>query len=272
MKRPTVTQKAKPRPAGANPGLSKAKSPNDEDSSERVAAQPSQNKTTIDQWITRDDDYEGDPYAAEYNRKMEEARKGQRGGRRQKKKNQKSKQADFVDWDSIYDPAKPSPLDKYKGSEEQSEAVHEWKMRLHARRLKQRPLRESSDEETGLDPTAVQDKSIRKFQQFAPPATYDVESKSHQQVQDKEYRSNPGQVGSGDIGNPGEIPFVSFLNPTLQQKHKRTEFYLSSLLGRCEQNPFAREASCSVLYNRCESNTPSSHKIYAAMSSVIALV
>ncbi|PSK34523.1 hypothetical protein B9Z65_8849 [Elsinoe australis] len=207
VKRPTVTQKAKPRPTGANPGLSKAKSPNDEDLSERVAAQPSQSKTTIDQWITRDDDYEGDPYAAEYNRKMEEARKGQRGGRRQKKKNQKSKQADFVDWDSIYDPAKPSPLDKYKGSEEQSEAVHEWKMRLHARRLKQRPLRESSDEETGLDLTAVQDKSIRKFQQFAPPATYDMESKSHQEVQDKEYRSNAGHIGSGNVdGNDMHSP------------------------------------------------------------------
>ncbi|KAG8622790.1 hypothetical protein KVT40_009301 [Elsinoe batatas] len=166
VKRPAVTQKPKPRPSAAST-FSSAKSPDNVASAKNTTPQPTSEggqKVTLDQFITKDDDDEGDPFAAEYNRRMEEARRANRRGGRKKKKNQRAGDSRWVDWDAIYDPAKPTRLDLYKGSDEQSQAIHDWKMRLHAHHLKDKPRHgPSSDEEDEY--------SRRPKQAFAPPPT-----------------------------------------------------------------------------------------------------
>lgn len=55
-----------------------------------------------------------------------------RGGKKHKnKKNKKFEEEDEVDWDAIYDPAKPSNLARYQGSTEQDAERAEWTHFLH---------------------------------------------------------------------------------------------------------------------------------------------
>jgi hypothetical protein len=50
-----------------------------------------------------------------------------RGGKKHKnKKNKRQEEEDEVDWDAIYDPAKPSNLARYQGSTEQDAERAEW--------------------------------------------------------------------------------------------------------------------------------------------------
>lgn len=60
-----------------------------------------------------------------------------RGGKKHKnKKNRRQEEEDEVDWDAIYDPAKPSNLARYQGSTEQDAERAEWTHFLHWHRDK----------------------------------------------------------------------------------------------------------------------------------------
>lgn len=60
-----------------------------------------------------------------------------RGGKKHKnKKNKRYEEEDEVDWDAIYDPAKPSNLARYQGSAEQDAERVEWTHFLHWHRDK----------------------------------------------------------------------------------------------------------------------------------------
>ncbi|CAK7271546.1 hypothetical protein SEPCBS57363_004676 [Sporothrix epigloea] len=66
----------------------------------------------------------------------------QRGGRKRKKKRLEEKQQHqrtaardtYVDWDELYDPARPTNLDAYLHSDERIEAARDWKAVLYAHR------------------------------------------------------------------------------------------------------------------------------------------
>ncbi|KAF4551809.1 Hypothetical protein D9617_12g036990 [Elsinoe fawcettii] len=183
VKRPVITQKQKPRPSAAS-GFTSAKSSGNTDTVKKVQSQGGSDgapKVTLDQFLTKvkDDDDEGDPFAAEYNRRMDEARRAQRvrGGRKKKKKHGAG-ESNWVDWDAIYDPAKPTRLDLYKGSDEQSQAIHDWKMRLHAHHLRDRPRQDLSsdgDEDQARRPR----QAFAPPAMFAPPSSYDDTSSAH---------------------------------------------------------------------------------------------
>jgi splicing factor 45 len=57
-----------------------------------------------------------------------------RGGRKNKNKKNKKEEYDEVDWDAIYDPAKPSNLARYQGSTEQDSERAEWTHFLHCQK------------------------------------------------------------------------------------------------------------------------------------------
>ena len=57
-----------------------------------------------------------------------------RGGRKNKNKKNKKEDYDEVDWDAIYDPAKPSNLARYQGSIEQDSERAEWTHFLHCQK------------------------------------------------------------------------------------------------------------------------------------------
>lgn len=100
--------------------------------------------TSIEQWVSLEDQYDED--AAAYNERQEEKKKRSRYfGKKSKKK----KTARIVDFDKIYDPMSPTQLADYKGSEEQVKAESDWKERLYAHKLrggKSKASREESEE------------------------------------------------------------------------------------------------------------------------------
>ena len=59
-----------------------------------------------------------------------------RGGKKHKNKKKRYEEEDEVDWDAIYDPAKPSNLARYQGSTEQDAERAEWTHFLHWHRDK----------------------------------------------------------------------------------------------------------------------------------------
>jgi len=128
-----VAQKPKPRPTtSASPVVY------DKPATERKppgASAP--NTSSIEKW-TKGDEFEEDPYAAEYLRRQdEEKRKAREASRRWKKKKKNYREAErIVEFDDIYDPAYPIRLDAYKGSEEQANADYEWKQLLHAHQFR----------------------------------------------------------------------------------------------------------------------------------------
>lgn len=155
MKRPNVAQKGKPRPPPSSAPT--AKSPEN-------AAGVSNNANNIAKWTEPDDgdeDLGGNPYAMDYIRRIEAEKHHQRGGRNKKKK--KANAIRYVDWDKIYDPERPTRLDDYHGSDEQIQAIHDWKMRLHAHQLKDGSSRRGSRDE---------EKAYRPKQAYAPPSDY----------------------------------------------------------------------------------------------------
>lgn len=146
--------------------------------------------TSLADWANEDED---DPYAAEFIRRQEEQKRNARQAKRKKKRKGDDR---FVDFDQIYDPAQPTRLDDYRGSEEAAAASNEWKNRLHAHQLKRR--RFSSDamsiddnEEAQVSRGPRRESShIRKpcveltvsKGAFAPPAQYDFAPPSLEQT------------------------------------------------------------------------------------------
>lgn len=91
-------------------------------------------KTTLADWTADDDDVNG--FYADQGAKRE------RGGRRKRKKNKHT--TEVTNWDDHYDPRTPTNYIEYKHSEEWTQAIIEWKERLHAG--KHRKLRELSSD------------------------------------------------------------------------------------------------------------------------------
>jgi splicing factor 45 len=96
-----------------------------------------------------------------------------RGGRKNKNKKNKKEEYDEVDWDAIYDPAKPSNLARYQGSTEQDSERAEWTHFLHC----QKAL--AQKQSTTAKPKARNSASIQSRMRlrtnldldlFAPPA------------------------------------------------------------------------------------------------------
>ena len=96
-----------------------------------------------------------------------------RGGRKNKNKKNKKEEYDEVDWDAIYDPAKPSNLARYQGSTEQDSERAEWTHFLHCQKtlgqkhsknLKPKARNSASTQSRGR-PSTDHDLDL-----FAPPA------------------------------------------------------------------------------------------------------
>ncbi|KAF2155578.1 hypothetical protein K461DRAFT_318303 [Myriangium duriaei CBS 260.36] len=187
VKRPNVAQKPKPRPTPAS--LPSAKSPDSVEPDKKLAPGVAQSVSTIERWTAADDDYDGDPYAAEYNRRMDEARRTKRGGKKNKKK--KNNSARYVDWDSIYDPERPTRLEDYQGSEEQTQAIHDWKMRLHAHQLQGKPSRDLSSSEDEYSKAPKKAFAPPPSYNFGPPATDIRRSQNSEQPEVSEPTTAP---------------------------------------------------------------------------------
>lgn len=80
-------------------------------------------KSNFEDWVGDDDD----AYYYQDNRP--------RGSKKQRNKKNKA-QAQTWDWDDIYDPARPNDYADYKGSEEQTREIRDWKARLYYHQLK----------------------------------------------------------------------------------------------------------------------------------------
>ncbi|KIH88075.1 hypothetical protein SPBR_07053 [Sporothrix brasiliensis 5110] len=118
----------------------------------------------------------------------------QRGGRKRRKKRLEDKQrmaardAYMVDWDELYDPARPTNIEAYLQSDEHLDAVHAWKSVLYADRRK----RQRQEQAKAEKPKASDDSSSSGDEgrgrpphpnnnafappppaAFAPPASYD---------------------------------------------------------------------------------------------------
>lgn len=80
-------------------------------------------KSNFEDWVGDEDD----AYVYQDNRP--------RGSKKQRNKKNKN-QAPTWDWDDIYDPSRPNNYADYKGSEEQSCEIRDWKARLYYHQLK----------------------------------------------------------------------------------------------------------------------------------------
>ncbi|CAK7222686.1 hypothetical protein SCUCBS95973_004928 [Sporothrix curviconia] len=125
----------------------------------------------------------------------------QRGGRKRKKKRLEERQQRmtardvYVDWDELYDPARPTNLDAYMNSDERIDAARDWKTVLYAHRWTgrqqgqgQNDTRDSDDNSSGSRDDDNDDDSDGGNHRpplnnafappppaaFAPPASYDM--------------------------------------------------------------------------------------------------
>ncbi|PNS14100.1 hypothetical protein CAC42_6613 [Sphaceloma murrayae] len=171
IKRPKVAPK-KPRPAGLPPSLPTSKSNEASKDDPRDATGSAPLKPTIDQFITNDDEDEGDPWAAEYRRRQEAERLKSKSLKKGKKK-QKAASNNYVSWDAIYDPAKPTRLDLYRGSEEHNDAVDDWKALLYGRRRQVKDL--SPADSDSARHSQIKNRPGFAPPSFAPPSSYDAE-------------------------------------------------------------------------------------------------
>ncbi|KAL1903228.1 hypothetical protein Sste5346_000513 [Sporothrix stenoceras] len=147
---------------------------------------PAPPRTSLADWTSGgaddgdDDYYEGNDGGGGY----DDARKWtQRGGRKRKKKRMEDRQrmaerdAYVVDWDELYDPARPTNIEAYLHSDEHIDAVHAWKSVLYAhRREKQSARRRSSNSSSSGDERPQLNNAFAPppLAAFAPPASYDL--------------------------------------------------------------------------------------------------
>ncbi|RFU23567.1 hypothetical protein B7463_g12770, partial [Scytalidium lignicola] len=111
-------------------------------------------KSTLADWTTLDDDDVNGFYGTE---------KRQRGGRKRRKKNKEERPV-VQDWDDIYDPTRPNIYEEYKHSDEKIREIREWKDRLYAHRIRQKPESDGDSDEEDYRP--------QMNAQFAPPPSY----------------------------------------------------------------------------------------------------
>ncbi|CAK7219149.1 hypothetical protein SBRCBS47491_003748 [Sporothrix bragantina] len=139
-------------------------------------------RTSLADWTGGDGD-EGDDY---YDDGGGNQKWTQRGGRKRKKKRLEEKQRmaardAYVDWDELYDPARPTNLDAYMHSDERIDAARDWKAILYAHRRKGR---QQQGQDTGHSDDSSSDDDCRPPLNnafappppaaFAPPASYDL--------------------------------------------------------------------------------------------------
>lgn len=89
------------------------------------------------------------------------ADKRARGGRRKKKKKQLEAVPMEMDWDEIYDPARPTNVDEYLRSDEKIREVREWKALLYKHRRRENE-RDSWDSEEEDEPQPVTSRSTSR--------------------------------------------------------------------------------------------------------------
>lgn len=138
-----------------------------------------------------------------------------RGGKKHKnKKNRRQEEEDEVDWDAIYDPAKPSNLARYQGSTEQDAERAEWthflhwhrdKASKHAKVQKTKPRNSKSALTYGK---AIPNRSRDLFAppanlNFAPPSLNDAPPAGDDpmDLDDDEYYAPPAAGFSSNFGN-----------------------------------------------------------------------
>ncbi|CAK7209408.1 hypothetical protein SEUCBS140593_000487 [Sporothrix eucalyptigena] len=169
-----------------------------------TAAQPPA-RTTLADW-TADGDGDEDYYddgGAGTGQKWH-----QRGGRKRKKKRMEEKQQRlaardaYVDWDELYDPARPTNLDAYMHSDERVEAARAWKAVLYAHR-RDRHQKEDEDDSSDNDdddggrgrPPLNNMFAPPPPAAFAPPTSYDLPLASASAPEDEEPPTQPRPDG-----------------------------------------------------------------------------
>lgn len=115
----------------------------------------------------------------------------QRGGRKRKKKRLEDRQrmagrdTYVVDWDELYDPARPTNIEAYLHSDEHIEAAHAWRSVLYAHRREQQKAHgdqqkrrgsgdSSSSGNEGDEGAGTGRRPPQLNSAFAPPASYDL--------------------------------------------------------------------------------------------------
>ncbi|RPB18806.1 hypothetical protein L211DRAFT_689297 [Terfezia boudieri ATCC MYA-4762] len=90
---------------------------------------------------------------------------------RRRKKRRKNKEAEFepVDWDDIYDPARPSNYEEYRDGDEKIREMDEWRDRLYGKKYgRDRARSDEGDSEDDYRPTMNRQFAPPSFK-FAPP-------------------------------------------------------------------------------------------------------
>jgi splicing factor 45 len=144
-----------------------------------------------------------------------------RGGKKHKnKKNKKFEEEDEMDWDAIYDPARPSNLAKYQGSTEQDAERAEWTHFVHwhrdtaAKHTKVQKTKPRNSRSTLRHDPAITDRCLDMFAppaglNFAPPVINDAPPVGNDamDINDDEYYPPPASAFSSNFGN-GAAPQV----------------------------------------------------------------
>ena len=126
-----MQQKSKPKPPSSSSihkfssstATGSASSPDKQLLTSTPQQQPSVQKSNFEDWVGDEDD---EYYYAD---------RRDRGNKKKKKKNKAQERV--WDWDDIYDPTLPNNYADYKGSEEQSREIRDWKARLYYHQMKE---------------------------------------------------------------------------------------------------------------------------------------
>jgi splicing factor 45 len=158
-----------------------------------------------------------------------------RGGRKNKNKKNKKEEYDEVDWDAIYDPAKPSNLARYQGSTEQDSERAEWTHFLHCQKTlaqkhskfsKPQARNSASTQSRGRRPSTDHDLDMfapPSNLSFAPPA-FDYAphpSADPMDIDDDEYHPPPAAVSPPTFNATQSSFATSDQNPTGDDAYMR---------------------------------------------------
>jgi splicing factor 45 len=144
-----------------------------------------------------------------------------RGGRKNKNKKNKKEEYDEVDWDAIYDPAKPSNLARYQGSTEQDSERAEWTHFLHCQKtLAEKHSKNARPKTRNSASTQSRGRlsTDRNLDLFAPPANLSfappvfndtpLAPADHMDIDDDKYYPPPAAVAppTFNTGQSSSVP------------------------------------------------------------------